>query len=127
MNKVITELQNLDYKHYFNLIRRRDIKRGLGLTNADNYNNIFGEYLGYDEDLNALYKGSYTFEFNPSNVVFVSNGVEVMKLKPHITATGKRTIKGWTLQDLKRCLKINGFKGYSKLKQDEIIDLLIKM
>ena len=124
---VINEMKNLDYKYYFNLIKKREIKRGIEFKDIDAYNNIFGEYLGYDETLNKDYKGSLTLGFNPSSVVYVKNGIEVMRLKPHTTATGKTTIKGWSMVELKRCLKINGFRGYSKMPKDEIIDLLIKM
>lgn len=128
MEAVINELNNLDYKYYFNAIKNKHITRGDDIKPTDDYNNIFGSSLGYDITLNSDYKGSLSLGVNPSYIVYVKNGIEVMKIKKHITATsGKTTLKGWTMTDLKRFLKMNQFKGYSKLPKEEIIDILIKM
>jgi len=127
MNKMIYEINNIDYVKYFNDIRRKRMIYDADITEESEHKNIFGYFSGYDSMLNTLYKGSYEYGISPAYIVYVKCGVEVLKIKPHTTATGKTTLKGWSVGDMKKCLKNNGIKGYSKMNKTDIIDLLIKM
>ena len=97
------------------------------ITLDSEHNNIFGYFSGCNRLLKTSYEGYYEYGITPAYSVSINNGIEVMKLHTKIMSSGGVAIKGWSMIEMKKCLKINNIKGYSKLTKDQVIDLLIKM
>ena len=114
-SKFYIELQKEDDKKLMNIFKNNNIKKYLELCKYSGFNSrIVLENITYNlDDLEDILEDD--IEEKP-----------VLQTKDKKKITKKDENKKYTVPELRNLLKEKGIKGYSKLKKQELIDLLEK-
>jgi hypothetical protein len=143
-DKVISELNNLDKKHYCLQYFERGMRKGQFIqierllskqsVRCSTHTNLFG--------ILDITKDNINYRLNTKvgrvRLYDIKNGIEILHMRFKMSDNrkyrygtydeDKQYLRNWnTLKDLKDSCKMNGIKGYSKFDKLKVVQALMKL